>query len=89
MKVKLGCSKCEDGTIVFEVNPGYAPTPCSDPDHPAYSDPGCGPEVVDFELCNKCGAEPTDEDEKYALGAEPEDDWPEPDEDYRERSRGW
>lgn len=74
MKVTLTCGLCPNGKMVFEINPGHAPRPCQDPDHPAYSDPGDCPEVIEAEPCDTCGREPTDEDMEAALSADGDDD---------------
>jgi len=86
-RLKLPCPKCgENNALVFEVDPGCAAVPCQDPDNPAYSDPGSGPEVREclVDTC-KCGHVADDDD--YACADKildgdtdlEEDEPPEPD----------
>ena len=48
------CVECDE-ELTYEISFGYPAPPCSNPDSPAYSDPGAPDEVEGPEECPKCG----------------------------------
>jgi hypothetical protein len=56
MKIEIYCENedCE-AELEFDFDPGEAPAACSNPDHPAYSDPGDPGYCDGPDKCPKCG----------------------------------
>lgn len=69
LEVKYYCPECdENGKETWipdcEVEFGYPAPPCSNPDSPLFSDPGCATDIGCPDKCQVCG-HPVDPEQVY------------------------